>query len=457
MKYLALDLGTSFLKGAVLETEQAAITHISRTPFPPALAGLPPRHVEVDPAAIVQATQELLAQLSDVAPDAAGIVVSSQMHGVVLTGADGKAITNVVTWQDQRILDAGERGVGSYYDALNEHLTPAMIAATGNGLKPSLPLCTLYWWMRQGQLLDEAVPASLPDYVLATLAGSAPVAEPTMAASFGMLDLAKRDWHQPILHDLGLYKLVWPPVVDLRLPSYEIPLGGRRLPCYAPIGDHQCSVMGALLQPGELSLNISTGSQVGVMTPIFTPGDYETRPYFDGGFLQTITRIPAGRALNALVGLLTELAQAEGYTVADPWATIAAAVEVTPQTEVEMDVSFFASPVGEQGAMLNLREENLHVGHLFRAAFQSMARNYQLCAGRLTPPQPSTRLVFSGGLAQRFEALREEIATRFGLPYRLCPSSEDALLGLLALARVASGEAPSVAASVAQLDQVMVS
>jgi sugar (pentulose or hexulose) kinase len=412
--------------------------------------------VEVDPAAIVAATQELLAQLAAVAPDAAGVVVSSQMHGVVLTDAQGKALTNVVTWQDQRILDADERGAGTYYDTLNDHLTPAMIAATGNGLKPSLPLCTLYWWGRQGRLPDGAIPASLPDYVLATLAGSSPVAEPTMAASFGMLDLAKGDWHQGMLHDLGLHRLAWPRIVALSAPCYEIPVGGRHLPCYAPIGDHQCSVVGALLQSGELSLNISTGSQASVMTPAFVPGVYETRPYFDGGYLQTITRIPAGRALNALVGLLTELAEAEGYTLADPWATIAAAVEATPQTDVQMDVSFFASPVGERGALLNLNEENLHIGHLFRAAFQAMARNYHLCAERLTPPQPWTRLVFSGGLAQRFESLRDEIAARFGLPYRLCPSSEDALLGLLALARVAAGDAPSVAASVAQLARVMV-
>jgi sugar (pentulose or hexulose) kinase len=109
--------------------------------------------------------------------------------------------------------------------------------------------------------------------------------------------------------------------------------------------------------------------------------------------------------------------------------------------------------VGERGEMVNLSEENLHIGHLFRAAFQSMARNYQQCAEWLSPPQPWTRLVFSGGLAQRFEPLRAEIATRLALPYRMCPTSEDTLLGLLALARVAAGEATSVAASVTQLAQ----
>lgn len=455
MKYLALDLGTSFLKGAVLDIDQAAITHLSRTNFPPSLTGLPPRHVEVDPAAIVQATQELLAQLAEAAPDAAGVVVCSQMHGMVLMDAGGKAISNAVTWQDQRILDSSGAGSGNTYDELVAKLTSDELAATGNGLKPSLPLSTLYWWARKGRLPAGTIPASLPDYILATLAGSSPVAEPTMAASLGMLDLASNNWHAGLLRNLGLDELAWPRVVDLRAPSYELPVGSRRLPCYAPVGDHQCALVGALLQPGELSLNISTGSQLGVMTPAFLPGPYETRPYFDAGYLQAITRIPAGRALNALVGLLTEMAQAEGYTVRDPWTLIANAVEATPQTDVQMDVSFFASPVGERGEILNLSEENLQVGHLFRAAFQSMARNYRICADRLSPPEPWTRLVFSGGLAQRFGTLRGEIAKQFDLPYRLCPTSEDTLLGLLALARVAAGKAPTLAASVAQLAELV--
>jgi sedoheptulokinase len=451
MKFLALDLGTSFLKGAVLELEEVAISHLSRTPFPAPIAGFPARYVEVEPTALVRATQTLLDQLAAVAPDAVGIVVTSQMHGLVLTDAQGKAISNAVTWQDQRILDAIGEGQGSYYDRLIEQLTPDAVAASGNGLKPSLPLCTLAWWASKGQLPDGAVPASLPDYVLSTMAGSAPVVEPTMAASLGMLDLTTGNWHQGILADLGLDRLAWPRVVDLSAPSYELAVGGRRLPCYAPVGDHQCALVGALLQPGELSINISTGSQLGVMAPTFVPGPYETRPYFDAGYLQAITRIPAGRALNALVGLLTQLAEAEGYEVRDPWATIAAAVAATPLTDLGMDISFFASPVGERGAIVNLSEENLQVGHLFRAAFQRMAYNYQICAERLAPPQPWTRLVFSGGLAQRFEPLRVEIATRLGLPYRMCPTLEDTLLGLLALARVAAGEAPSVAESVAQL------
>ena len=68
------------------------------------------------------------------------------------------------------------------------------------------------------------------------------------------------------------------------------------------------AILGALLQRDELSLNISTGSQVSLLKPKVEFGNFQTRPFFDGRFSITITHIPAGRALNALVKLLSELA-----------------------------------------------------------------------------------------------------------------------------------------------------
>lgn len=451
MKVLAVDLGTSFVKGAVLDLDQLAVTQVIRHPFPAALPDLPPLLHEVDPQAVVMAVRTLLDELDAYAPDAVGVVMCGQMHGLVLTDGSGQALSNAVTWQDQRVLQQNPRGDGTYFDWITARIPGVQQQALGNGLKPSLPLCTLVWWAARSELPAGAIPASLADFVLATLGGQTPVIEPTMAASMGGLDLPTSRWHAVALGNLGLGGLAWPQIVDATVPVYEIPVGKRRLPCCPPVGDHQAALLGALLQPGELSLNISTGSQVSILAPRFRTGEYEVRPYFDGGFLQTITRIPAGRALNALLDLLLELPRAEGFAVQNPWATIAAAVDATPETDLHAELSFFAGPVGERGALTNLREETLHVGHLFRAAFQAMARNYHLCAKRLDAAQAWQRLVFSGGLAQRFPALRAEIVAAFDLPDRLCPSSEDTLLGLLALGLTAFGSAATVAEATEQL------
>lgn len=454
MRILGLDIGTSFLKGAVLDLDELTVGEALRRPLPAAMEGLPPRHVALEPSQLVTACADLLAALFDRAPDAVGLMVCSQMHGLVVTDDEGRALSPVITWQDQRALEPLPNGTGNYYEAVTAALNESQLAALGNGMRAGRPLCTLYWMAQQGELPREGMAVSLGDYVLATLAKQPPQVEATTAASMGMLDLATRTWRADVMAALGLEEVRLPPVVSPTTPVYEVLVGGKRLPAPPPVGDHQCALAGALLRPGELSLNVSTGSQISLVTPNFVAGKYETRPYFDGQYLQTVSQIPAGRALTALVKLLSELAAAEGVELRDPWGTIAAQVEATPDTDVEVGLSFFDTLLGDEGHLLHLREENLTVGHLFRGAFRAMARNFYACADLLSPPQQPVRLVYSGGLVQRFGALRQEIEAQFKLPARPSPTDEDTMMGLLALGLVTQGRAATVDEAVRQIAAV---
>jgi hypothetical protein len=219
---------------------------------------------------------------------------------------------------------------------------------------------------------------------------------------------------------------------------------GRPVPCYTPVGDYQCALVGALVGTEELSLNISTGSQVSRLTTGLTLGEYQTRPFFDGKFLNTFSYTPAGRALNVLVDLLSEFTTARNDDSQDPWTYIAEAARQVADTDLEVDLTFFAGPEGDRGAISNIRGDNLTVGHLFRAAFKNMAEKYYTCALRLWPERAWKNVVFSGGLACKLEVLRETIQKRFGTDYRLTPFIEDTLFGLLVLASVFSGRANSV-------------
>ena len=92
MRYLALDLGTTFLKGAVVDLDAPRWGMCCASRFPPTCPVcrrcIPRWHVD----AIVGATARLLARLGDAAPDAAGVVVCAQMHGMVLTDRQGRAL-----------------------------------------------------------------------------------------------------------------------------------------------------------------------------------------------------------------------------------------------------------------------------------------------------------------------------------------------------------------------------
>src|SRR5690606_41457289 len=107
------------------------------------MEGLPPRHVALEPSQLVTACADLLAALFDRAPDAVGLLVCSQMHGLVVTDDEGRALSPVITWPDQRALEPLPNGTGSYYEAVTAALNESHLAALANGPRAGPPLCTL--------------------------------------------------------------------------------------------------------------------------------------------------------------------------------------------------------------------------------------------------------------------------------------------------------------------------
>jgi sugar (pentulose or hexulose) kinase len=455
MSFLAIDLGTTFIKGAVLDLDNLRLQHVCRQPFPGPNLRLPPLSYEVDPGAIIATVRDLIRELlaagSLLDPVCGGIVFCTQMHGMVLCSEEGRPLSNFISWQDQRVLGPYRKG-GSYLDRLLTLVTLQERQQLGNELQPSRPLCYLFWMAENGLLPQSpAYPVGLPDFVIAHLCHSTPSIEATGAGAHCALNLETLDWHHSIIERLGLAHLRWPAIRHFGEVVGVYHIDGKALPCYTPVGDHQCALAGAFLQEGELSLNISTGSQASMVTPDWQPGDYQTRPFFDGRFLNTVTGIPAGRALNVLVKLLTELPRSQQLETADPWPYIVQAVEAAGETDLDVNLAFFDSIGGKQGHIANIREDNLAVGSLFHAAFENMAENYYAAALRLSSEQAWRALVFSGGLAQKIDVLRALVQRKFHIGHRLCASTEDTLLGLLAMAMVVSGRSPSVAEAGAQL------
>jgi sugar (pentulose or hexulose) kinase len=413
---IGLDAGSSFLKAAVIDTGRETLLHTGRVPFPGFEPGLPPLHREVDPRKILGAAQSLLAPL-----DSAGLILCGQMHGFVLVDARGEPVSNYISWLDQRVS-------AEEFAAMSRLVTENERAELGHEFRPGLALAQL-WWLKQHDMLPKAaMPVSIADFIAARIAGVTPVMEPTQAAAFGALRLRTLAWHEEVIGKLGLDSLRWPEV----RPS-GTPMGKWRSgPVFASVGDQQCALAGALVEPRELSVNIGTGSQVGLLADAPGAGAHQTRPYFGGRFLRTITHIPGGRALSALVGLLTEIGQVAEEAA---WQRIESEVAAVQKTDMRAGIAFFPGACGDRGFLENLHEGNLSIGHVFRAVFESMAANYAACARRLDPERSAARVVFSGGVARRLALLRELTAGALQLPARLSPHAEDTLYGLMVLAR----------------------
>lgn len=435
-RFLGIDIGTTFLKGAVLDLANSSVQHIRRLPVPASIEGLASTRHELDPNAVLSAVRTLLGELLQAAPDASGLVICSQMHCLVLLDRDGRVRSNIITWKDQRALEPSQSGKSTIFDELTEKIPPNEQRQLGGEMRVGVPITTLFALRQHGELPANCYPSTLADFVVCALCGVEPTTEPTLASAHGLFHIEKFDWNHDLIKRMGLDTLHWPRIRGSGEKVGVAAIAGHELTCHTPIGDQQCALLGAELQEKELSLNISTGSQASLISSDLPHGDFQCRPYFDGKWLRTIVSVPAGRALGLLVDLLTEMSRLADHPIDRPWNHIKEAVDRTPTTDLAVDLSFFASLTGNRGGITNIGEGNLTIGHLFAAAFRSMAANYSRCASTLSPGRDWNRVVFSGGLALGFPRLRQEILTVLGNPpHRLCDTEEDTLAGLLVFAK----------------------
>ena len=437
MRCIGLDIGSSSIKGGILDLETGKVTHTERTAFPEPVAGLPAGFHEIPVGAVAQATRALLDGLLHRAPDARQIRVSSQMGGVVLLDERGEPLTNYLSWRDQRALLPAAGSGRAAIDALRASWTDAQFVQLGKELKPGSTTALLGWLAANGNLRRPSTPVTIGDYVVAALCRTPARMHRTHA--IGLIDLRSGDWHREAFAAAGLDGLDWPDLAGDAEVVGHYEHGGRRLEGFAAIGDQQAALFGIDLDPAELSINCSTGSQVSVITPLFQPGDCQSRCWFGGRFLNTVTHIPAGRSLTVLEALLTELPRAAGVDVGNSWRLIAATTENASAGGLVCDLGFFASAMGDRGRIEGITTENLTVGNLFCAAFDFMADSYLECSRRLAAIPAWNRLAVSGGLVQAFPALRRRLSGRFDLPMRDVTEQEETLVGLLKLAQAGAG------------------
>ena len=474
--YLGVDIGSSFIKVAILDTGRSQVRNVTKVETPAFLPAPNPLYREISPEQTLAAVRTLIdwylersdrGDLEDHEHRIEGILFSTQMHGFLLMDESGNAVCNYVTWQDERAtepLREADSPAGSALprqqsatDCVRELLDDDDVRRSGMPVKPSLATCTLYHWRHnEGARLGVKTPlwfCTIGDYVIAALAQQRPRAHITNAAATGLVDLETGDWSSTVGRKLGFDFLRFPDLAQDNEPCGFYQAGTRRIALYPSFADHQSSMFGAHLEPeADLAINMGTGSQICVVSNTRTHGEYETRPFFDGCYLRAIPHIPAGRSLNLLAEFIqdtaatvcgTKVSKSAVWERIQPLIAEAAAVqdappetEQTAEPQLDVNISYFrTSAVPQDGAIRNIRERNLTLGNLFLAAFRDMARNYEQLHRRLTIHGTSIeRIVCTGGLAERHPVLRRCIEARFGLPCTEVPYAGDALAGLLRLA-----------------------
>ncbi|NAZ36150.1 xylulokinase [Rubellimicrobium sp. CFH 75288] len=205
--YLGLDLGTSGLKGVLLDGEGRIAAEASAP-----LSVSRPRDgwSEQDPADWIAAAETVLEALAPKAAGLRGIGLSGQMHGATLVDREGRAIRPCILWNDTR----------SHREAAALDADPRFRERTGNIVFPGFTAPKLAWLRtHEPDAVARAALVLLPkDFLRLWLTGEA-VAEMSDAAGTSWLDVGRRDWDDDLLAATGLGREHMPRLVEGSEPS----------------------------------------------------------------------------------------------------------------------------------------------------------------------------------------------------------------------------------------------
>lgn len=257
--FLGLDVGTGSAKALLLDGDGVTVAESSATYRP---LNPQPDWSEIDVEtwwrAIIACCQRLpRAERGRVR----GIGVTGQMHGVVLSTADGRAVRPAILWPDSRASSVLSRYPADSLERVGNTLSPGMAG----------PLLV---WLRENEpgAVRAARWALQPkDWLRLRLTGQA-FAEPSDASGTLLTD-RRGLWDTDLCAMLELDAALLAPVVDSAGPAGALGASAAEclgLPAGIPVaaggGDTPVAALGSgLLEDGAAQLSTGSGAQILVM------------------------------------------------------------------------------------------------------------------------------------------------------------------------------------------------
>ncbi len=448
MKFVAIDVGSSFMKAALLDTESLEL-HIQREiEMPRANTGKDNLCYEIDADCIYQRVKQVIDELIEAnGSDIRGITISTQMHGFVFCDEGGRAKTPYVSWQDNRCLRINEKGQ-TYLQELESILSQEEMRSNGLYLKPGLGFCNAYTAVKQNtfQIDNGDYFCTLGAYLIFNLTKERKC-HITNAAPLGLVDVKQGCWNQNIIHKLQFDRFqLFDLVSDTTICGYYHGSYGD-VAVYPDWGDQQVAVLGSFMNAiTDVNINVATASQLGYISNEFNTGAFETRPYFEGLYLNTVTRMPNGKILDVVVNFVedigTRIYQTE-LSRQELWSRIFGAVEVENSVEMTCDVGFIRDLLGtKQGYFGNITDQNFTVGNLFRSVFTTYANIFDTYLNFIVSDKAKLqRIVYTGGAILKNPYLQKAIREKIGVSDFCSPIKCEVFLGHLRLALVCDGKA----------------
>ncbi|MDO5377302.1 MAG: FGGY family carbohydrate kinase, partial [Clostridia bacterium] len=327
-----------------------------------------------------------------------------------------------------------------------ERISLEEMRPTGVYLKPALGLCNLYALIRErgGKPAEGARLYTLGSYLIEKLTGRN-VCHITNAAPIGLADVFQGGWHRPLIEKIGFSGIDFPEMATKMEVCGYYETNGQRIAVYPDVGDVQASVCGSGAGAGDVVVNMGTAGQVVMLHAAAgigrgDPRYYEIRPYFDGLYCHTISRMPSGRNLDVLVELVRQIGESvfgQKVSLAEVWQRLGSCGQSADSHGLSVDTSFYETPEHlADGAIEHIHRANFTLENLFSAAYADIGRVY---AGYIhmmeeAVGQKAKRLVFCGGAVRANPLIRSAIEEAAGLRGVLSVSGDEVHEGLMKIA-----------------------
>lgn len=428
MKVIGLDTGTTTISAVVLDLAADSVLD-SRTIPNGSHLGSPNEWEHIQNAdSVAERAKSVLDELLELHPDAARIGLTGQMHGMVYTDENGKSVSPLYTWQDQR---AGLKREGDDPRSVVERLKEdfGLTASAGFGA------ATHAWHTENGSVPSQAVSfCTIPDYLGMFLTGrKRPLQHISMAASMGCFDIRKKAFEKEKLSQFGADVSLLPEVTD----KFAVLGEYKGIPVTAAAGDNQASFLGSAgLEENTVLLNIGTGGQISVLVPeIVQSRDIECRPLTAGHYLAVGSSLCGGRAYAILERFFRLYAAGPGGEAEPQYdRMIAAALAEMPLADPPEALTTFngsRSDPSLRGSILNLTEDNFTPGNLVYGVLCGICSELHQMFGQVQEKTGLTirSLVGSGNGLRKNGILQRIASEQFGAPLVMSRYVEEAACG----------------------------
>ena len=257
---LGLDVGTTALKGVLVDERGTVVAEASRS-YP--MSEPAPGWTEQDPEHWWQAAVDVTRALLESHGDVEAVGLSGQMHGTVALDAEGRVLHPAILWNDQRS--------GAECRELDE-LTGGRVARwTLNPPRAAFTATKLLWLRRHRPDVYEQIAAVLlpKDYVRYRLSGLR-ATDVTDASGTAMLAVRERRWSKDMLDALAIPQAWLPQTLESVEVAGSVDAAGAAASGLAPgtpivggAADQAAAAIGnGVVRAGVLSITLGTSGVV---------------------------------------------------------------------------------------------------------------------------------------------------------------------------------------------------